>query len=51
MFESDALFIAAASGNIKHLTLLSEAGADLAMPNYDKVRARIVSDVLLIHIL
>lgn len=38
-FESDALFVAAASGNIKHMTLLYIAGADLTMTNYDKVRA------------
>ena len=42
MFESDALFEAAASGNIKHLALLSDAGADLTMANYDKVCARCV---------
>lgn len=36
-FESDALFVAAASGNIKHLSLLADAGADLTMANYDKV--------------
>jgi hypothetical protein len=37
-FESDALFTAAATGNFKHLSLLVDAGADLSMSNYDKVR-------------
>eukprot|EP00892_Ulva_mutabilis_P004253 jgi/Ulvmu1/219/UM001_0223.1 len=36
-FESDAFFNAARNGNIAHVDLLSQAGADLTMANYDKV--------------
>lgn len=36
-FESDTLFAAAGNGNLFHLSLLSQAGADMTKANYDKV--------------
>lgn len=36
-FESDALFDAAATGNVKHLALLTDAGTNTLKGNYDKV--------------
>lgn len=47
-FESDALFVAAATGNVNHLDLLTDAASNTTLGNYDKVSsvASLLSGIL-----
>ena len=38
-FESNALFVAAATGNVNHLALLTDAASNTTIENYDKVNS------------